>query len=336
MLRDVAFTLVRFFAFTAHALLLGIPVICLIVLRPAFAGVDGEVWRAARTRVAQRLEGAARAALVASAVASAIGILLQAILIASLDEGNLAGPAFSSVFGTTFGQWYLFRFPLLAGLYVLLAGQIALRALEKQMSRAWWAGWIALTGVLLSTSTFTGHAAVSEPRAAGIVNDLVHLTAGSIWFSGIVLLAVFLPDAWRGRSEAERVQLLAPIVVRFSFVALVTITIVAITGTLNSFLNVAAFGDLLGSAYGVTLVLKIALFVGILGMGAVNHFVLRERMRKAADVQRSSSAHATFGKTIAVELVIAIAIMGATGLLTGQAKTRQPGMPPSTEVTAGS
>jgi len=334
-LREVAFTFVRFFTFTAHALVFGIPVICLLVLRPVFAGLDDDTWSAGRSRLGARLEGAARAAMIGSIVATVVGIVLQAALIASLTEGDLSSPSFMSVFETTFGQWYLFRFPLVAGLYVLLVGQIARWALARTGSGPmWWAGWIALAAALLSTSSFTGHAAVASPRWAGLLNDFVHLAAGSIWFAGIVLLAVFLPDAWRGRSEPERLAFLAPVVVRFSRVALIAIAVVALTGVVNSLFNVAAFGDLFGSAYGVTLTLKLLLFAGILAMGAVNHFVLRDRMAAAAAGRGTTSAHKTFRRTIAIELIIAVSIMGVTGWLTGQAKTREGVPPPDDGISA--
>ena len=335
-LRDIAFAFVRLFSFIAHAVVFGIPVICLIVLRPVFAGLADETWSAGRARLALRLEGAARAAMIGSVVATAIGLLLQAVLVASLNEAELSSPSFMSVFSTTFGQWYLFRFPLLAGLYVLLVGQVARWSLAREgAGRAWWAGWILLAGVLLATSTFTGHAAVSSPLWVGLLNDMVHLAAGAIWFAGIVLLAVFLPDAWRGRSEPERLTLLAPIVVRFSLVAIVSIGIVAITGVVNSLLNVARFGDLFDSAYGITLSLKLVFFTGILAMGAVNHFILRDRMQRAVEGRGTTSAHITFRRTIAVELVIALGIMGATGWLTGQAKTRQTPQTTNSEISSG-
>ncbi|MGH2735945.1 MAG: copper resistance D family protein [Actinomycetota bacterium] len=340
-LREVAFAFVRFFSFTAHAALFGIPVICLLVLRPVFASlVDDEIWSGGRGRLGLRLEGAVRAAMIGSVVATVVGIVLQAILVATLNEVEVSSSSFGSVFRTSFGQWYVFRFPLLAGLYVLLGGQIARWALARGgAGRMWWIGWIVLAAGLLSTSTFTGHAAVASPRWAGLVNDFVHLAAGSIWFAGIVMLAVFLPDAWRGRTEPERLALLAPVVIRFSQVALISIAIVAATGVLNSLFNVAHFGDLFGAAYGLTLTFKLLLFAGVLAMGAVNHFVLRDRMARAVRGGPATVAHVTFRRTIAIELTIAVAIMGATGWLTGQAKTRQAGSEApvvETEVSGGS
>lgn len=337
ILRDIAFTCARFLAFSAHAFLFGAPVVIILVLRPAFAGLDRDGWAVGRDRLAARLDGVVQSAFVASAIATAVAIALQAVLVAELDEGDISSPSFLSVFSTTFGQWHLFRFPLLAGLLVLLAGKVRQWALRPAggAGSAWWAGWLGLALVLLTTHSFTGHAAVASPRALGLVNDIVHLSFASVWFAGIVILAILLPDAWRGRSDPERLSLLAPVVTRFSKVALVSITIVAITGTINSLLNVAAFGDMFSSAYGISLSVKIFFFGGILALGGVNHFILRDRIQKGIDDPRAGTAQRTFRTTIAIELVIALTIMGVTGWLSGQAKTRQQQQPPTAPISSG-
>jgi putative copper export protein len=329
ILRDIAFACVRFLAFSAHAFLFGTPVVALIVLRPALAKLDDATWAEGRARLAARLEGVVQAAFIASAVATAIAIALQAVVIAELNEGDLSTPSFLRVFSSSFGQWHLFRYPLLAGLVVLLSGKVRQWSLQRDggAARSWWIGWMLLSLGLLATHSFTGHAAVASPRGLGLLNDVVHLAFGSVWFAGIVILAVLLPDAWRSRSEMERLEFLGPVVMRFSKVALVSITIVAITGTLNSFMDVAYLRDMVESPYGLTLTIKIAFFLGILALGGINHFFLTKRLQHGTDDARAGAAQRFFRMTIAIELAIALTIMGLTGWLTGQAKTKQETFP---------
>ncbi|MEA2453726.1 MAG: copper transport protein [Actinomycetota bacterium] len=336
--RDIAFTCVRFLAFSAHAFLFGAPVVILLVLRPAFAALDPESWAEGRARLASRLEGVVQSAFVASAIATAMAIALQAVLVAELNDGDLSSPSFMSVFSNTFGQWHLFRYPLLAGLLVLLSGKVRQWSLQSEggAARSWWAGWLLLAMGLLATHSFTGHAAVSSPRALGLLNDMVHLAFGSVWFAGIVILAVLLPDAWRRKDDAERLDLLGPVVSRFSKVALVSITIVAITGTLNALLDVAHLNDMIDSPYGITLTVKIVFFLGILALGGINHFFLTKRLEAGARDPRAGSAQRFFRMTIAFELAIAITIMGVTGWLTGQAKTKQAELPTGSPISSGS
>lgn len=336
--RNVAFTCVRFLAFSAHAFLLGLPAILLLVVRPAFRDLDAEAWAAGRARLAERLEGVVQAAFIGSAVATAVAIALQATLVAELNEGDLSKPSFLSVFSTTFGQWHLFRYPLLAGLVVLLTKKVQQWSLQRDggAARSWWVGWFLLSLALLATHSFTGHAAVASPRGLGLLNDIVHLVFASTWFAGIVILAVLLPDAWRSKNEHERLALLGPVVSRFSKVALVSITIVAITGTLNSLMNVAHLNDMVDSAYGISLTVKIVFFLGILVLGGVNHFFLTKRLQQGASSGRAGAAQRFFRTTIAIELAIAISIMGITGWLTGQAKTKQETVPQGAPISSGS
>jgi copper transport protein len=180
-----------------------------------------------------------------------------------------------------------------------------------------------LSLVLLATWSFAGHAAVSDPAWAALTNDVVHLAAGATWFAGIVILAVSLPDVWQNKERLDRLRILSAVVSRFSRLALIAIGIVAATGTLNSFFNLESPGDLVDSGYGITLSIKIVIFLGIVVLGAVNHFVVRRRLRRAAEDGSSSDPYALFRKTIATELVLGLLIIGSTGLLVGLDRTRE-------------
>ncbi|HVF53648.1 MAG TPA: CopD family protein [Actinomycetota bacterium] len=320
-LRSIALPLVRFGGFAATALVMGIPAIILLVLRPSFSGLEGHDWDAGRAGVAARLEGFVRAALISSVATTALYLLLQATVVSELRDTDMGGDTLTSVVETSFGRWQAIRFPILAGLAAILVGKVR-GSLRPGGMRAWWALWLGLGVALTATSSMSGHAAVSSPRTLAILNDVVHLVSGSIWFAGIVVLAVVLPDGWRNRSQEDGVKLLAPAVTAFSRVALVSISVVAVTGTLNSLFNVESPGDLLSSGYGRTLALKIILFLGILALGGINHFVLRRKLELSLAGGRPGGAHRAFRRTIAIELAIAIGLMALTGLLTGLARTR--------------
>ncbi|MGH2697813.1 MAG: copper resistance D family protein, partial [Actinomycetota bacterium] len=194
---------------------------------------------------------------------------------------------------------------------------------EKRPGVAWWSLWFVLSVTLLGTWSFAGHAAVSSPAWAALINDVIHLAAGAAWFAGIVILAVALPDAWQDRERPDRLQVLSEVVSRFSRVALISIIIVAATGTLNSFFNLENPRDLIDSGYGITLTIKIVLFLGIVALGAINHFLIRKRLRKAATEGGSADPYGLFRKTLATELVLGLLLIGSTGLLVGLDRTRE-------------
>lgn len=335
-LRTVALTLARFGVFGASAVLFGLVPVLLLVVRPALAGAGGERWGAARAGLSDALEELVRAALVAAAVATAVVLLLQATLVAQLGAGDVGADEVESVFETSFGTWHAFRFPILAMLAVVLAGRVRSSVLagagdeRRAPGVVWWASWAAGGAGLLCTSTFSGHAAVASPRVAALCNDVVHLAAASAWFAGVVVLATVLPRALGAAPAPERLAVLAPAVVRFSRVALVSITLVAVTGTVNSFLHVESPSDLVSTGYGRVLAIKIGLFVGILGLGALNHFYVRRRFeRSVREGAGPARARRLFRRAIAAELAFALVVLAATALLVGLARTKQATVAPT-------
>ena len=332
--QSIAFSAMRFASFSANAILFGLVPIFVLVLRPAFASVPAEDWKEGRARLAKRLEDLVQAAIVASATATVIGLVLQATVLAG-TEGDLTGELFSSIAETPFGRAYLVRLPLLAGLMVLLLQRVRVTSLamdnEKRAGVGWWAGWLVLGAILLATSSFSGHAAVGQPRVLSIANDIVHLWSGATWFTGIIVLAAFVPHAWRTKDNDDRLQVMTPMVVRFSKLAVVAITIVAITGFVNSLFDVGNLEDMVQETYGQALSVKILLFLGVLALGGINHFYVRRKLEHGEGTQ---PAVRLFRRTLAIELALGLLIMGATGVLTGLQKTRE-SVATATDVTAG-
>lgn len=325
----VSFTLVRFSAFVANALIFGAVPLLLLVLRPGLVALGAESWRAGRGDLAYRLEGFIQASLVASAVATVLGLLLQSALVSLLDDGELGLDELESVLATSFGIWNLVRLVVLGALAVLLIRRVRDVSLggmadgERKPGRAWWILWGVLSLALLATWSFSGHAAASSPVWAAVINDVIHLAAGSTWFAGIVILAIALPDMWQGRERSDRLRALSEVLARFSRVALFSIAVVAGTGTLNSFFNVESLGDLIGSGYGITLTIKIVLFLFIVALGAINYVSVRRRLKKAPADEGSSDPYLLFRKTLAAEFLIGLLLMSTTGLLVGLERTKE-------------
>ena len=340
ILRDVALTLVRFAGFAANALVLGTLAVVLLVLRPTFAGLDAATWGPGRARLADRLEGLVHSALIAAGTAALLALVLQTVLTAELQGGEVDSDSLFAVLETSFGPWYAARLPIVAGLLVLLTGKVRQWSLARRdvdssiAGPAWWGAWGILGVALLATNSFSGHAAVATPRIVSLGSDVVHLVAGATWFAGIVLLSVALPDSWVGEDDRTRLQVLSPAVRRFSHVAIVAIGIVLVTGVVGSLLHVAHPDDLVDTPYGLTLAVKIAFFGLVLALGGFNHFVVRRRLQTALDESGTAgSATRTFRKAIAAELAIGLILMGLTGWLTGQARTRRAVVEPA-RVTA--
>ncbi|MGH2808883.1 MAG: copper resistance D family protein [Actinomycetota bacterium] len=335
--RGIAFLVARFTTFTAHAFIFGLVPFLFFVLRPSFAGVGEAGWSEGRARLSRRLEDLVQAALVGSAIATIVSLLLQATLIAEGTGGDVGSDTFSAIASTPFGQWHLLRFPLLLGLAVLLVRHVEKSALagagddRRSPTMTWWAAWSGLATGLLLTNSMSGHAFVATPQVVSIPNDVIHLASGSTWLTGIVLMAMVLPSAWRGKDDDDRVRMLTPVVIRFSKLAAISIAIIAITGTINSFLDIGKLSDMIDTRYGRSLTIKIGAFLFVLALGGVNHFYVRHKLE--TNDRARSSAH-LFRRTIAIELALGVAIIGVTAVLTGQARTREATDPASSVTSA--
>jgi putative copper export protein len=334
--RNVAFAIVRFSHFVSAALLFGLVVMTLLVLRPTFASVTGSRFEAARLALSHRIASLVKVSIAVAAAAAFLGLLLQSLLIADFGGGRFDWSDVTSVLNSSFGLWYGLRFPLLLALVVLLGGSVQQGVLSGAGDEnaspppLWWWTWGGLALVLLLTSSMAGHAAVSTPTFVAVLNDLVHLGAGAIWFTGIVVLASVLPQALGRIGPEDRLAILAPSVVRFSKIALLAIATVGVTGTINAFFNIESPSDLLDSGYGLAVSTKIVLFVVVLAMGSINHLYVRNRLQAALDGQGDGRARGIFRRTIAVELAVGITLLAVTGVLVGATRTRpvSAGRPP--------
>ncbi|MCA1708031.1 MAG: CopD family protein [Actinobacteria bacterium] len=313
-LRNVAFSLLRLTTFASNGLLFGLPIFVLAVLRPSVSSAGSRAPGAGR-----RVEDLVRAALTGAVAAVLVTLLLQTALVAGLQASELGGRALSSVLSSGFGTWSLLRIPLLLGMGILLVGRVD-TAVDEGAPALWWGSWLSLAGAVLVATSLAGHARVSAPPAS-VINDSLHLASGSTWFAGVVALVVILPIAAMGRG---RKLVVAAAVTRFSKIAFASIALAAVTGTLNSYLDVRRIRDLWATNYGVTLSLKIAFFLAIVGLGAMNHFVIRRRLERevVADDAHGEGAGALFRKTVGLEVAIAIVLLGVTAVLTGLAPTK--------------
>jgi copper transport protein len=178
-----------------------------------------------------------------------------------------------------------------------------------------------LSLALLATISLSGHAAGADRPALAVSNDVVHLGAGAIWMSGIALLLFVLPAATT-TPDPGKLSVLAPAVDRFAPIALGSISIVAVTGVLNSILHVAAMGDLIESGYGRALTVKLCGFLCILSLGAVNHFIFRKQLVRANARSEPTSASRALRRSVVIEVAVAVVILGATSTLVGLPPTK--------------
>ncbi|MTE24487.1 cytochrome c oxidase assembly protein [Microbacterium sp. ZXX196] len=144
----------------------------------------------------------------------------------------------------------------------------------------------------------------------------LHVIGAAVWLGGLVALVAIRPALSPERMRA--------VLARYSSVALVAFIVVAISGYLRSLASIADLSQLVTTAYGLVLAVKIAALVAMGALGAW----YRRRL-----IARSAEKNATFWAVIALELVF----MGvASGAATALARSAPPvsEIPPALQTPA--
>jgi copper transport protein len=288
---DVLFTGGRFFEFAFLLLCAG--------------GVAALVFalRSADERVHRRLYGVLTACGGALAFWSLLGIPLQGAKAAGtgLAEG-FTWDTISSVVGTRYGKVELIRAGLAVG---LLAVALVLRRATGATRETANAAAAVLAAGLVATPPFAGHA--STAGTLSVVADVAHVLAAAMWVGGLgfVVIALWL-------ALEQRWPLATRAVPRFSMMAVVSVGVLLVAGTVNGYLQIRSWRGLWDTDYGLLLLAKIALVIPLLGLGAYNNKYAVPRLR--AGVAQPGERR-RFLQTAGVELGIMATIIAVTAVL---------------------
>ncbi|WP_051695858.1 copper resistance D family protein [Streptomyces sp. NRRL S-244] len=187
---------------------------------------------------------------------------------------------------------------------------------------------LALTALPLSLAvTLIGAVPATKPKDADKVLDLVfgqtHIISGVVWVGGLAFLAALA--ASRSRLGDSAGLLWADIWRRFSLVALVSVGAVLTSGLWMSWKHVGAISQLWTTTYGLFVLIKILLVLGMMAAGAVNQFWLMPRIVKAREADDTSSLlHLTlrhFPKVVWGEVALGIAVLAVVPFLSGSARS---------------
>jgi copper transport protein len=293
-------------------------------------------WRDAAEAFAARWRALWLCSVVVGAVTAALGLVLQAAtatgtsLTAALDQSVL-----QEVLDTHAGRGWLAR--LVGWMLVAVVVEVASRrrhAVPRIQRVALGAdgfvvagpsrGAVAAVGVvaalLAATPGLAGHAAVRSPVALLLPLDIVHVAAMCAWLGGLASIVILVRAAGRRLEPAERAQLLAAALTRFSPIALGSVLALAATGVAQATLHLHRLDALTGSAYGRAVAIKVALLAVLIAVGALNRQRTLPRLRAvAAGGQAPIRAARTLHKTIGGEIALLVAVLTMTGALVSYA-----------------
>ena len=140
-----------------------------------------------------------------------------------------------------------------------------------------------LIAAVLTAFTYSAssHAADRGDFTLTELNDWLHLLSASVWGGGILASALFIFPALKKRPE-QRHAWIAEMVGRLSSLSALALALVLVTGTYNAVARLDSVGELMSTAYGRVLAIKLALVAIMAIIGAANRFILAPQLRRWA------------------------------------------------------
>jgi len=142
---------------------------------------------------------------------------------------------------------------------------------------------LALAVLLLLTFALSGHAAAVPapifPEAIAV--DLLHLIGAAAWLGGLFYIGLVLVPAIATLPLRRRARVLALGLPQFGALAILSAAVLAATGSLNATIRLSSLAQLITTAYGRTLAIKIELFLVMAAISAYHAFWVRPRLAQA-------------------------------------------------------
>ncbi len=141
---------------------------------------------------------------------------------------------------------------------------------------------LVLASALLIAITLSGHAAAVNPNIVSyaIVIDWLHLLAASLWVGGIIYIATNYLPVLKRLNIPQQAHSLITVLPYFTPLAIAGVVIMSITGPFSATFHLTSWQQLLSTAYGRALLVKIALIGGLLVTSAIHVGILRPRLKK--------------------------------------------------------
>ena len=210
----------------------------------------------------------------------------------STDEGFTSNLTYF-LLDTELGQLLLISAGLAAAVSVVVA----------LSSNAWWNALAFLLSIAsLWPFAEMAHSGGSADHSVAVSALILHIVFNSIWVGGLVAVVVALTAGAHTTNT----------IVRYSTLALVSFVVVTASGFTSSWVRIGSLDNLLGTAYGQIVLVKLALTVALGIMGAVY------RLRSIPRLQGSSA------RIIRLFVVETLLMLATIGVATGLGRTETP------------
>ena len=259
------------------------------VLGPSTA--DYEELSSSNQQVQQRFERRFSLLLLLILLLANAGVLLGQAL--NVTGGNLAAAFSLPLLGKlitsgSFGTYWLMRMVVL-----ILAIRLALYRLQLYRTQRTrpsrlvnsvlpWANLILGLALFIAIA-MSSHAAAVNAHILffSIVADWLHLVAAALWVGGMMYIATCYLPVLRSSSLTEQARSLITLLPYYTPWAIGGVVILAVTGPFSATVQLSSWQQLLTTAYGRALVVKVLLVGALLLTSVVHVLLLRPRLKKA-------------------------------------------------------
>ncbi|MBV9710764.1 MAG: copper resistance protein CopC [Ktedonobacteraceae bacterium] len=214
-----------------------------------------------------------------------IGVIAgQALTLTGGDVAQSFAPSALVSLATNghFGTYWMMREIVILLAILLAAITLTIKNLPRRFIDA--VSWLNLIlgMALLIALTMSGHASAanSDVLVYAVMVDWLHLLAASLWIGGMMYISTTYLPTLQGNSLSERVRSLLTTLPHYSPLAITGVIIMAVTGPFNATIHMSSFDQLITTAYGRALVVKVLLVGALLLTSAIHVGLLRPRLAK--------------------------------------------------------
>ena len=245
------------------------------------------------------------AALLSVAGLLAMTASMSGVAIIDVDRASIAAMAFE----TPMGLAWQARMAALAAI-------AALAIARNPVARA---AKLAFAAAALTSLAWTGHGAAGEATTGWVqlVADIVHLLAAGAWVGAIVALGLMVARSASRLTSAGFISMHGALD-GFSKAGTIFVALLIISGSVNTWILVGPAGvSLVGrDRYVQVLAIKLALFVAMLGLAAMNRFRLTPALSRDLDAGAvPSEAHRALRRSMAIEAGLAASVLAIVAWL---------------------
>jgi copper resistance protein D len=173
---------------------------------------------------------------------------------------------------------------------------------------------VIFAAALVGSLAWAGHA-IGSRGVEGLLHpaaDVLHLIAAATWVGTLVPLAMLLSMTGQ---DADGLAVARVATLRFSTLGIASVATLLFSGLVNTYYLVGSLSALTGTEYGRLLLIKLALFLSMVVIAAVNWSRLTPVMVQSADLKAAQRARLQLRRNAAIEASMGAVIIAVVAVL---------------------